>query len=100
MDKQTIIARAKEEYQEFKKKYPYEGSTWTKRLWNVICESLSKDKKVLDFTNDFSSEYIDINYPTITISIYEKPNGQIAISDCVDIWGKDGNIVAECFKMN
>lgn len=99
MDKEAIIAKAKEEYQEFKKKYPYEGSTWAKGLVEVIYEALSKDEDVLNFTNDFSSEYIDINYKSLTLSFYENYYGQICLSDCVDIWNDENHSVFERFKM-
>lgn len=99
MDKEAIIARAKEEYQEFKKKYPYEGSTWTKGLVELIYSALEKDEDVLDFTDAFDFDYININYKSLTLSFYEKRNGQIWLSDYVDIWDDENNRVLECFKM-
>lgn len=89
MDKQTIIAKAKDEYVEFVAKFGYLlAEEWKPER---IIQEISKDSDVLGYSEDgnlpLDCELIDVDYKSLTVTFMRTFDDDVCeLSTWVEVW--------------
>lgn len=85
MDKQSIIAKAKDEYQEFCERFS-DIQVWDD---DAIEERLRQDNLVKGYNID-KTRLVDVNFKSITATIFADENSNRACISCyVDVWDEN-----------